>query len=130
MQENSSWVPRLLEGEKNRLEKIRILPNPGQGNFICSFLDKESNKCKIYHSRPFECQFYPFVFNGAMDKVFLAVDLNCTFIKENVREQKFKDYIHSLINLVKTPSFLNILKDNPHLIQNYEGVLALAALDI
>jgi Fe-S-cluster containining protein len=129
-QENSAWSPKLLEEEKNRLEKIRILADPQEGNFICAFLNKRNNKCKIYHSRPFECQLYPFVFNGVNNKVFLAMDLNCAFIKENLKTPGFKDYTQSLTNLIKNPGFLNLLKDNPHLIQNYEGVLALAVLDI
>jgi Fe-S-cluster containining protein len=129
-QEDSIWFPHLLEEEKKRLGKIRALADPQQGNFICAFLNKESNKCRIYNLRPFECQLYPFVFNRNNNKVFLAVDLNCTFIKENPRNQEFKDYVQRLTDLISSPSVLNILKNNPQLIQTYEGVLALAAIDI
>ncbi len=129
-QQDSVWLPQLLEEEKNRLGKIRILPDPDQGNFICGFLNKENNKCKIYHLRPFECQLYPFIFNRQNNKVFFAADLKCPFVKEHLESQEFKEYTRRLTELIKSPSFINILKNNPLLIQTYIGVLSLEELEM
>jgi Fe-S-cluster containining protein len=120
-QNDSVWLPQLLEEEKNRLGKLRVILDQEQGNFICGFLNKENNKCKVYRLRPFDCQLYPFIFHRQNNKVFLAADLKCIFLKENFPSQEFKDYARRLIELIKTPSFLNILKSNPGLIQTYIG---------
>jgi Fe-S-cluster containining protein len=128
-QEDSIWSPRLLAEEKKQLN-IRLLANPEENNFLCAFLNTQSNKCKIYQLRPFECQLYPFLFNCQDKKNFLAVDLNCPFVKENKDSPEFKEYGQWLTELFKTPSFLNILKNNPQAIQTYTGALNLAELDI
>jgi Fe-S-cluster containining protein len=124
--ENSIWYPQLLEEEKSKLGKIRILANPEQNNFICGFLNKENNKCRIYHIRPFECQLYPFVLDRKNNKIFVAVDLNCTFVKENWKNQEFKEYAQRLTELIKSPGYLILLNNNPQLIQEYTGVFDIA----
>lgn len=123
-------MPHLLSEEKPRLGKIRLLADSAQGNFICAFLNKESNKCKVYQLRPFECQLYPFVFNRQDNKVFFAADLKCPYLKDNFKSPEFKEYAQHLIAMIKSPSFLNILKANPELVQSYPGVVALAALEL
>lgn len=126
VQQNSVWLPRLLEEEKNKIGRIDVVANPREENFICGFLNKEDNKCKIYHTRPFECQLYPFVLDRKGNNIFLAVDLNCAFVKEGWKNQEFKEYAQRLIELIKSPGCLNILKNNPQIIQEYTGVLDVA----
>lgn len=141
-EQDSVWLPHLLGEEIEELLKknfppslisqdknIRSLPNPAQNNFICSFLQPKDNKCAIYAFRPFECQLYPFVINRKADKVFLALDLRCPFVKENLESQKFKEYIHYLTAFFNSSRRIKILKNNPQIIQIYEDVLNLAELN-
>jgi len=140
---DSVWLPCLLNEETQELlkknfppslisqdKKIRSLPNPAQNNFICSFLQPKDNKCKIYAFRPFECQLYPFLINRKGDRVFLAADLRCPFVKENLESQKFKAYIRYLTNFFNNPRKIKVLKNNPQIIQIYENVLNLAELNL
>lgn len=140
----SIWSPRILKEEikdflKNNLPpallsqdslKIRLIPFREQNNFLCPFLILENNKCKIYDFRPFECQLYPFLFNRKDNRVYLAVDLKCPFIKENLEKQNFKEYTQYLIQLFDRPQWLNALKNSPQIIQEYEQVLDLEELKI
>jgi len=141
-EQDSVWLPCLLNEEMQELlkknfppslisqeKKIRSLPNPKQNNFICSFFQPKDNKCAIYAFRPFECQLYPFLINRKDDKVFLALDSRCPFVKENLESQEFKEYIRYLTGFLNSPVRIKALKSNPQIIQIYEGVLNLAELN-
>ena len=94
-------------------------PNKHQSNFICSFLNIHSNKCKIYKSRPFECYLYPFLINRKGKKAFLAVDIHCPIVKEKFGSKEFNDYAEYLC---KT------LQDIDKIAQKYPGVIDIIEL--
>jgi len=142
-EQDSVWLPHLLGEEIQELLKknfppslisqdknIRSVPNPAQNNFVCSFSQPKDNKCAIYAFRPFECQLYPFVINRKADKVFLALDLRCPFVKENLESQEFREYIRYLTGFLNSPVRIKVLKSNPQIIQIYEDVLNLAELNL
>lgn len=128
--QDSVWQPHLLEEEKSEVAKIQIVPAPGGNDFICGNLSSGDNKCKIYANRPFECRFYPFLFDRKKKKVFLALDPNCAFVRENNKNLEFEEYTRSLIELVQNKGYLDILKNNPFLAQEYEGVKDLIELKV
>lgn len=132
---DSVWLPCLLEEEIQDLLDKKIppaaisakrqllpIPHPKQEGYICPFLDIDENKCKIYSYRPFECQLYPFLINLRDKKVLLAVDLNCPYIRENLKSTHLEDYTEYLTAFLNTPGQLQLLKDNPQIIQAYEDV--------
>lgn len=140
---DSVWSPCLLEEEVlnlmdkkippayiNMQRKIRPIPNPKGDGFICAFFEAEFNKCKIYAFRPFECQLYPFLINLRDKKVVLTVDLNCPYVKEKMNTKEFKEYAEYLSSYLNTPDQLEILKDNPQIIQAYEDVMDVVELQL
>ncbi|MDD5729845.1 MAG: YkgJ family cysteine cluster protein [Candidatus Omnitrophica bacterium] len=130
----SAWTPKLLNEEKERIvfaaKQIRVVSGPGKDDFICEFLSLRDNKCHVYHSRPFECQLYPFLINRNGKNVFLSLDLKCPFAKENLEYNNFKEYIQYLTSLFKSQSGKDLLKSNPQLIQAYDDTLDLVILEI
>jgi len=152
-EENSVWAPCLLDEEIQDLlgkdippafisidRRIKPIPNSSREGFtsplcagtgfICPFLGLSDNKCKIYAFRPLECQLYPFLISLRGKKVYLTVDLNCPYAKENLQTAKFKDYTEYLAAFLNQPAQLRILKDNPQIIQAYEEVLDILELNI
>jgi Fe-S-cluster containining protein len=140
---DSAWAPCLLDEEMQDLldedipavlisidKRIVPIPNPAQGEFICPFLNPSDNKCKIYESRPLECQLYPFLINLRGNKVFLTIDLNCPYVKENLKSEKFKEYTEYLSAFLNSPKQVRVLKDNPQVLQAYEEVLNILELKI
>ncbi len=106
------------------------MANPGQDNFCCSYLKLNGNKCRIYQSRPFECRLYPFLFDRKRGLYFLALDLNCAYVRQNRSAASFQEYIRSLTELLQNPEYQEILKKNPQLFQDYDGVLDLIELKV
>jgi Fe-S-cluster containining protein len=104
--------------------------NPQGEGFVCAFLDCVSNKCKIYAYRPFECQLYPFLINLRREKVVLTIDLNCPYAKEKINSVEFKEYSEYLSAYLNSPEQLEILRDNPQIIQAYEDVLDVVELNL
>lgn len=142
-QENSAWAPCLLDEEIQDLldkkippaniaydRRIQPVPGPNQEGFICPFLNIQDNKCKIYDFRPFECQLYPFLISFRDKKVLLTVDLNCPYVKDNLNTEGFKEYTDYLARFLNSSPQLEILKNNPQIIQAYEEVLDLIELEI
>jgi Fe-S-cluster containining protein len=139
---NSAWLPCLLEEEIQDLldrkippalisieRKIQPQQNPSGDGFICAFFDYQENKCKIYDFRPFECQLYPFLINLRNKKIILTLDLNCPYIKENLKSNDFKEYSEYLVNFLNSPPQIRILKDNPQALQAYEDLQDIIELD-
>ncbi|MBU3959073.1 MAG: YkgJ family cysteine cluster protein [Candidatus Omnitrophica bacterium] len=151
-QEKSIWSPALLNEEiegllKNNIppsilsenKKIRLiafpqkscdLPSHVEDIFICPFLNPKDSKCKIYTLRPFECQIYPFLINRRKEKIFLAVDLGCAFIKKNLDSQEFKEYVRYLEEFFNNTTEIARLKNNPQLIQAYDEASDLLELKV
>lgn len=141
---NSVWSPCLLDEEIQELldkegipaasisidRRLQPIANPDGTDFICPFLNSLDNKCKIYFTRPFECQLYPFLINLRKKKVLLTVDLNCPYACEKINSQEFKDYILYLSNFLNAPEQIEMFKDNPQLIQAYEEVREVAQLNL
>ena len=114
----------------SRDKKIRLEPNPKEGNFICHFLNMQDNQCNIYPFRPFECQLYPFLINRHEGKVFLAVDVKCPFVRANLESEIFKKQTRHLTHLFNNPPWLNSLKSNPQIIQAYAGAINLTEIKL
>ena len=113
---NSVWNPCLLDEEIQLLmdkpgipaatisidRRIQSIANPDGVDFLCPFLETLDNKCKIYNTRPFECQLYPVLLNLRKGKVLLTVDLNCPYVEEQINSQQAKDYILYLTNYLNS----------------------------
>ena len=110
--------------------RIQPVPVPGREGFVCPLLDRLDNKCKIYSLFPFACQLYPFLIYLRKDKVLLTVDLNCPYAASKIDSQEAKDYIIYLSNFLNSPEQLEMLKDNPQIIQAYEEVREVAELNL
>lgn len=129
-EKDSAWLPHLLEEEITRLNKISVLPDLPRGNYLCGFLEPRTNKCRVYADRPFDCRLYPFLLNRDRDGVFLGVDPNCSFIKENIGKNGFRESLLKTGGFCQNAGFLSILKGNPCLIQTYEGIINLIRINI
>jgi Fe-S-cluster containining protein len=131
-EERSAWSVKVSGSEKRRFRlKDNFIPlSRAKEGFICSFFLPKENKCKIYPRRPFECRLYPFLINTEGGKVFLAVDLNCPFAKKDLNKPEFKKYAEYLSCILSKSPYAAMLKNNPQLIQQYEGVLNLAELKL
>jgi Fe-S-cluster containining protein len=140
---DSVWSPCLLDEEIQDLldreippafitidRRLRPIPNPEGKGFICPFFNLKDNKCKIYAFRPLECQLYPFLISLRGKKVYLAVDLNCPYAKENLNTERFKEYTAYLCAFLNAPAKIRTFKDNPQLIRAYEEVLDILELKI
>ncbi|MDD5431680.1 MAG: YkgJ family cysteine cluster protein [Candidatus Omnitrophica bacterium] len=142
-QEDSVWLPCLLDEEKLELidkegippvsitadSRVHPVPNPKSEGFICPLLNIEDNKCKIYLSRPFECQLYPFLLNLRDKKVILTIDLNCPYAREKANSKEFKEYTEYLTTFLNEPAQIKILKANPQILQAYEEVSDIVELN-
>lgn len=128
--QESVWQPHLLKEEERALGLIPLVFDSGENSFICAKLSLAENKCRIYADRPFECRLYPFLFDRRKDKIFLALDPNCAFVRDKIKDLRSSEYTRSLIELVQRKTFLDLLKNNPLLAQEYEGVIDLTELKI
>ncbi|PIQ88030.1 MAG: hypothetical protein COV73_00985 [Candidatus Omnitrophica bacterium CG11_big_fil_rev_8_21_14_0_20_43_6] len=141
---DSVWSPCLLDEEIQALldkpgipaasisidRRIQPIAHPQGADFICPFLGIADNQCKIYTSRPFECQLYPFLINLRKGKVLLTVDLNCPYVYEQINSRAAKDYIAYLTDYLNAKPLPAMLKDNPQIIQAYEEVREVAELNL
>ena len=141
---NSVWSPCLLDIEIQDLvdregvpavsisldRRIQLVTNPKGDGFICPLLNSADNRCQIYNLRPFECQLYPFLINLRKDRLLLTVDLNCPYVAEKINSQDAKDYIVYLSNFLNSPEQLEMIKENPQIIQAYEEVREVVELKL
>jgi Fe-S-cluster containining protein len=140
---DSPWSPAFLREEVkllvnnkvppscfSREGKVRLLRSAGAGYFLCAFFEGENNSCKIYPMRPLECQLYPFMINRKESRVYLAVDENCPFIQDKLKEKSFLEHLSYLKRFLNAPLMHQALKDNPQVIQGYHGLLNLAEIKL
>jgi hypothetical protein len=70
------------------------------------------------------------VINKNKDKVFLAIDSRCPYVCDKLEVQELKDYAQYLYSFLSSKDKLEVLKNNPQVIQPYEEVVDLFELKI
>jgi Fe-S-cluster containining protein len=138
---DSVWAPCLLDEDiQNLLDsdippatlslEKRIIPIASEASeiYFCPFFAHLDNKCKVYDIRPFECRLYPFLLSLRNKKINLTIDLNCPYAAEKANTQEFRDYVEYLTGYLNSPAQVELLKENPHILQAYEDVLNVVEL--
>jgi len=138
---DSVWAPCLLDEDiQNLLDsdippatlsiEKRIVPVASEAveHYLCPFFAYVDNKCRVYDIRPFECKLYPFLLSMRNKKINLTIDLNCPYAAEKVKTKEFNDYVEYLTDYLNSPAVLELLKENPHILQAYEDVLDVVEL--
>lgn len=128
------WAVHLSREEQQELGiQDAVLPSaadPVTGQYVCSYFAAGQARCTIYYKRPLECRLYPFVVNRQGGSVFLALDLNCPYAKAQYETQAMRDFISRLAAICNSSLFVQALKENPWLIQQYPDVLNISAITI
>lgn len=121
LESDSIWLPRLLNLEKRKLKinQEKLNPLKYKDFYICPYFLPGKNCCKIYRKRPFDCQLYPFLLNKNKNKVFLASDTKCPFIKERKETKEFKKYIQYLSKILQSKKFAKKIYKNPDFVIAY-----------
>ena len=132
--ERTPWAVH-ISGEEQQALGIQdtVVPSvadPVTGQYACGYFNNRQGGCAVYYKRPFECRLYPFVINRQGASVFLALDLNCPYAKDHYETQAMRDFISYLTTVCNSPELLRVLKENPWLIQQYQGVLNIAVITI
>ncbi|MDP2938654.1 MAG: YkgJ family cysteine cluster protein [Candidatus Omnitrophota bacterium] len=132
----SQWVPRIAKSEILKILKSgfpqhlfsKLNKNDNQLNLvnykginICAFLFPQTNRCKIYNNRPFDCQLYPFILMRNREKIFLSVHLACPFVKENLEKREFKNYLTYLKEFLNKKGISSFIRKNIFLAQDYDN---------
>ncbi len=132
-EERSPWRPKVAKEEiqtakKGLAEEIfskaimldhHIKTVSCQGHHLCSFFEAKTNTCRIYPTRPFECQLYPFVMTRSNVETILTVHHHCPFIQQKRHSQDFQEYVDYLKRFFADPEVAGFLDRNPALMGEY-----------
>lgn len=108
--------------------KINLIFSAEDETFICPLLQPQNNHCRLYQSRPFDCQLYPFLLNRRGKNVFLAASPHCLYIRERLSSPEVKKYVKYLGQFFQGAAGRRFLKNNPHIIHYYPKVKNLLTL--
>ncbi len=109
---DENWLPNLLEQEKKQLgvDRVRTIPAEEGQDACCEFLDRESQHCRIYSDRPFECRLYPFLLVRSGQTLALAVHLACPYLRRELGNKEFWQYVAYLRQELKVPETAGLLQ--------------------
>ena len=99
--------------------------------YICPFFEPNSSECRIYMSRPLDCQIYPFalMYNKDETEIVLGVDTICPFAEAEFETESFQQYIDYIVAYVESDLTAKVITENWALIGPYqETVMTVAVL--
>lgn len=86
--------------------------------YLCPCLETATNKCKFYFLRPLECRLYPFLIAKKGKKTFLALDMKCPFLSEELLEKE-RPYLDYLIDFLESSPVKEAILNTPLFIGDY-----------
>ena len=111
--------------------QIELVPDRSGEGFLCPAFDPATSRCRIYESRPIDCQIYPLALMWSVDhaEVVLGWDTKCPFLDERGKGQaaedsgeKFplKDYAEKIAHLLQEDEAVKTITANPQLIGPFQ----------
>ncbi|HOW35431.1 MAG TPA: YkgJ family cysteine cluster protein [Candidatus Omnitrophota bacterium] len=133
---DSSWRPKITADDitqtgkskspsavypKNAIAvdgRLKTVLDKAHTCYLCCFFMPETNACRIYEFRPFECRLYPFLLTKKDGKDMIAVHLYCPFVRKTKDSPEFNRYVGYLKDLFSRKEVIVFIKKNPSLIGN------------
>jgi Fe-S-cluster containining protein len=117
-----------------RGSQIRLVPNQSGEGYLCPAFDPATSHCRIYETRPLDCQIYPFALMWSSDRseVLLGWDTKCPFLSG---EGQFpttlsprgrgegggvETYAEQIACLIEADATLDLLARHPGLIGRFQ----------
>lgn len=106
--------------------QIRLVPNPVGDGYLCPAFDPAGNGCRIYESRPFDCQLYPLalMWDRAHQQVVLGWDTKCPFLLNAPARgdagPTLEAYAEEITASLEREPRLSFLERNPRLVTPFQ----------
>jgi len=101
---------------------LKTPPMPHDDHYICSFFIPDKNMCRIYPSRPLDCQLYPFMvtYDADFKSVALVIDSKCPYIKDKLDSKELKEYADYLTGIVESENVAEEINRNKNFINSFQ----------
>lgn len=96
--------------------RLKTVPDKARTCHFCCFFLPETNACRIYEFRPFECRLYPFLLTKKDGKNMMAVHLYCPFIQKTKNSPEFSRYVDYLRSFFSRGEIIAFMRENPSLV--------------
>jgi hypothetical protein len=129
--------------------QVALVPDPSSEGYLCPAFDPSTSRCRIYDSRPLDCQLYPLALMWSADgsEVLLGWDSKCPFLHDPVSHDRdplhpgamgprvtggglsIEAYADRIASLIERDETIGTLVRHPRLIGPFqEDVVALQPL--
>jgi uncharacterized protein len=101
--------------------KITLVPS-GDG-YQCPAFDSATRECRIYASRPLDCQLYPVavMWDATQQNVVMGWDTKCPFIMQNLESPESRAYVNRTAERLESESMVRVFAKNPDLIGAFQN---------
>ena len=110
--------------------QIKLVKDPDGEGYLCPAFDQPTNRCRIYESRPLDCQLYPLalMWDAAHQQVWLGWDTKCPFMRDTV-PSAIAAHAERVTALLAVEEVLETLAAHPRLVGPFQDdVIALKSL--
>jgi len=120
--------------------QVTLVPDPSGEGYLCPAFDPSTSRCRIYDSRPLDCQLYPLALMWSADgsEVLLGWDSKCPFLHDPVTRNALRvtggglsieAYADRIASLIERDETIGTLVRHPRLIGPFqEDVVVLQPL--
>ena len=111
--------------------QITLVPNESGEGYLCPAFDPATSHCRIYETRPLDCQIYPLALMWSADRreVLLGWDTKCPFLRES--PEGLDGHAERIAALLERDDMAATLAGNPQLIGRFQDdVVVLRALPV
>lgn len=102
--------------------KIRLIPHPTGEGYLCPAFDPDTQHCRIYPVRPFDCRLYPLALmrdEEGRGRV-LGLDTKCPYVREAANEPQLAKYASGMLDRLREPALAGLLVSNPGLVNVHQ----------
>ena len=110
--------------------QINLVREAGAEGYLCPAFDPATNQCRIYETRPLDCQLYPLalMWDAAHEQVLLGWDTKCPFMRDTV-PPVIAEHAARVTALLEAEEVLETLVAHPRLVGPFQDdVIALKTL--
>ena len=110
-------------GKSGRVFQICLKKIRNKNIYICPFLERSDQRCKINGIKPFDCRFWPFLLIRSKDKKSIHIayfDKTICPALKNISRNDFEKYKKYAIGLFRKKKYLDFIKQHPEIVYSFD----------